>query len=86
MESLSIELIPKNPKNTVLPTIYRSTDGDFKAFNTFLKDVYSISLKSHKLFYTTGNFNLNVLDCNKNEKATKFLNLISQYGYKLTII
>ena len=31
VESLSIELISKNSKNTVLSTIYRPPDGDFKA-------------------------------------------------------
>ena len=74
-ESLSIELISKHSKNTVLSTIYRPPDGDFKAFNTFLKDVYSISLKSNKLFYAAGDFHLNLLDYNKNGKVTKFLNL-----------
>ena len=64
----------ENSKNPLLPLIYRPPDGDFKAFNTFLKDIYSISLKSNKLFYATGDFNLNVLDYNKNEKVTKFLN------------
>ena len=48
--------------------------------NNFLKDIYSISLKSIKLFYATGDFNLNVLDCNKNERVTKFLNLTFEYG------
>ena len=82
VESPSIELIlKKKKKNTVPSTIYRSPDGDFKAFNTFLKDVYSISLKSNKLFYATGDFNLNVLDYNKNEKVTKFLNLTFEYGF-----
>ena len=46
-----------------------------------MKDVYSISLKSNKLFYATGDFNLNVLDYNKNEKVTKFLNLTFEYGF-----
>ena len=66
VESLSIELISKNSKNTVLSTIYRPPEGDFKAFNTFLSDIYSISLKSNKHSYVTGDFNLNVLDYNKN--------------------
>ena len=35
VESLSIELISKNSKNTVLSTIYRRLDCGFKAFNTF---------------------------------------------------
>ena len=60
--SLSIELISKNSKATVLSTIYRPLDGDFKVFNTFWKDI----LYSNKLFYDTDGFNLNVHDYNKN--------------------
>ena len=60
IESLSIELISKKSKNTTLLTIYRPLDGDFKAFNTFLKDVCFISLKPNKLFCATGDFKLNV--------------------------
>ena len=80
VESLSIELILKNSKNTVLSTIYRPPDSDFKGLSTFLKELYSISLKSKKLFYATRDFNLNVLDYNKNEKNTKFPNLTFEYG------
>ena len=80
VESLSIELISQNSRNNVLSTIYRPPDGDFKAFNTFLKNIYSISQESNKLFYATVDFNLNVLDYNKNEKVTKFLNLTFEYG------
>ena len=81
VESLLIELISKNSKRTILSTIYRPADGDFKAFSTFLEDVYSIFLKSNKLFYATVDFKLNVLDYNKNEKVTKFLNLTFEYGF-----
>ena len=38
-------------------------------------------MKSNKLFCAAGDFNLNVLDYNKNEKVTKFLNLTSEYGF-----
>ena len=38
-------------------------------------------MKSNKLFYATDNFNLNVVDYNKNEKVTKFLNLTFEYGF-----
>ena len=41
-----------------------------------MKDLYSIILKSNKRFYAIGNFNLNVLEYNKNEKVSKFPNLI----------
>ena len=70
-----------NSKNTILSTIYRPPDSAFKAFNTFLKDVYSISLKSNKLFYAAGDFNLNVLEYNKNGKVIKFLNLTFECGF-----
>ena len=42
--------------------------------------IYPISLKSNKIFYATGDFNLNVLDYHKNEKVKKFLNLTFEYG------
>ena len=38
-------------------------------------------MKSNKLFYAAGDFNLNVLNYNKNEKVTKFLNLTFEYGF-----
>ena len=37
-------------------------------------------MNSDKLFYVTGDFNLNVLDYNKKEKIKKFLNLTFEYG------
>ena len=45
VESLSIALISKKSKNTILSTIYRPPDGDFQAINTFLEDIYSISFQ-----------------------------------------
>ena len=79
VEPLSIELISKNSKSTDLSTIYRPPDSDFKAFNTFLKDVYSISFKFNKLFYATGDFKLNVLQ--QKWKSYKILNLTFEYGF-----
>ena len=79
VEPLLITLMSNNSKSTVMSTTYRPPDGDFKCFNTFLRDLYSIALKSNELFYAT--FNLNVLDCEKKkkerkkEKITEFLNL-----------
>ena len=52
----------------------------FKAFNFILKDVYSNSFKSNKRFYPTNDFNLNIFDSDKNEKVTKYLNLIFEYN------
>ena len=37
-------------------------------------------MNSSKLFYATRDFNLHVLDYNRNEKVTKFLNLTFKYG------
>ena len=65
--------------------ICRHPDGKFKAFHTFLKDIYSISLKSNKLFYGNGDSNLKALDYNKNERITKFLSLTFECGLVLVI-
>ena len=74
VESLSIELISKNFKNAVLSTNCRPPDGDFKAFNNFLKDLYSVTLKPNKFFYATRGPNLlKRSSLQKNEKVTKFL-------------
>ena len=37
-------------------------------------------IKSNKLIYFTADFNLRVVDNNKNEKVTKFLNLTFENG------
>ena len=66
-----MDLISKHSKSTVLSTIFRPPNWDFKDFNIFLKDKYSIFLKSNKLFYTTGDFNRNVLDYKKKKKKVK---------------
>ena len=58
VESLSVESISKN---TVLSRIYRPPDGDFKAFNTFLKNIYPISLKFNKLSMSLGTLTLTLL-------------------------
>ena len=46
---LSKGLISKNSKSTILSTLYRPPDNDFKAFKTFLKDLYSTTLKTLSL-------------------------------------
>ena len=38
-------------------------------------------MKSSKLFHVTGDFNLNVLYYNENEKVMKFLNVKFEYGF-----
>ena len=73
-EFLSRELMSKNSKNIVLSLIYRPPDGDFKAFNTFLKDLYPISFKANKRFYATGTITLTFLT------TTKIKNEISEFN------
>ena len=77
----SKELISKNSKHTILQTIYGPVDSDIKAFNTVLKRLYSSSLKSNEIFYAFGNFKLSIRNYNKNEKVTKFRNLIFEYDF-----
>ena len=54
--------------------IYRPPDGDFKAFNTFLKDLYSFPSRSINVSMPPGTITLTFLT------TTKMKNEISEFN------
>ena len=74
LEFLSRELMSKNSKNIFLSMIYRPPDGDFKAFNTFLKDLYSFPSRSINVSMPPGTITLTFLT------TTKMKNEISEFN------
>ena len=62
----------KLKKNTVLSTSYGPPDGDFKAFNTFLEDLYSIFLNFNNFFMLTVTLTLTFLIILKMKKFQHF--------------
>ena len=71
IESLSIEIINNHSKNIVLNVVYRPPDGDVSVTETFLRKIISGNIKVNKTLFLSGDFNINVLDCENNKKKSK---------------
>ena len=61
-ESMSVELLLKNRKNTIFNVWYRQTKGQIYPFEKFLKRKFSRIKSSNKQFHVVGDFNLNFFD------------------------
>lgn len=83
-ESISIEILNKHSKNIIASVIYRQPAGNFDNFKQYFKTCMSKVNNSNKLFYTAGDFNLNILDENSN-KVKRFVNMLLQLGVVPTI-
>ena len=62
VESLSIELLCKKKKNTLINVLYRPPKGLLELLDKFLNEIFNKTKKSNKNFHISGDFNLNVLD------------------------
>ena len=72
MESLFIELVFENKRNTLINVLYRPPNGQTKSFENILKNVFSITKNSNKLHHIAGDFNLNILDYENSRKLQDF--------------
>ena len=80
VESLCIELLFENKRNTLIYVLYRPYNGQTESFEKFLKNVFSITKNSNKVHRIAGDFNLNLLNHENSRKVQGFLNLIYQNG------
>ena len=78
VESISVELLFENRKNTTFNALYRQPKGEIEPSEKFLKERFSQIRNSNKQFHNAGDFNLNVLDYEICKKIHEFLNII--YG------
>ena len=77
-ETLCIEHLFENKRNTLINVLYRPPNGQTESFEIFLKNVFSITKISNKVHHIEGDFNLNLLDHENSRKVQGFLNLIYQ--------
>ena len=77
-ETLWIEHLFENKRNTLINVLYRPPNGQTESFEIFLKNVFSITKISNKVHHIEGDFNLNLLDHENSRKVQGFLNLIYQ--------
>ena len=85
VESLSIEILNKKCKNTILKTIYRHPNGDIETCENYFKNLFAKIGTENKHIVLAGDFNLKVLDFGNNKKAQNFINLMFCYGMIPTI-
>ena len=78
VESISIELLCKKNRNTLINVLYRPPKGLTEPFEKFLNCIFHETTKSNKKFHIAGDFNLNVLDHDNCKKVQNFLNLLYQ--------
>ena len=85
VESLCIELLFKNKRNTLINVLYRPPNGQIESFEKCLKNVFSITENLNKVHHIAGDFNLNLLDHKKTAEKYKF-DISKLYGtdYKQT--
>ena len=76
IESLSIEISNKKASNLIFNDI---PTGDIKIFEQFCKDIFSKNQNMKHIMFS-GDFNMNVLDCEYNGKVKSFFDKFSN-GY-----
>ena len=77
VESLCIELLFENKRNTLINVLYRPPNGQTESFEKLLKNVFSITKNSNKVHHIAGDFNLNLLDHENSRKVQDSLKLVS---------
>ena len=75
-ESIVIEIINKNSKNTIVGTTYRPPNGKIKPFKKYFQNLFDKNNRENKIIYLLGDYNLNVLDYNNNTKVKNFFNMM----------
>ena len=84
IESIGVELLCEKRRNTLFNVIYRPPNSKIEPFENFLKILFNKNKNSNNNYHIA-DFNLNLLDHDKNKKVRDFLNLIYQNGMILTI-
>ena len=77
-ESLSVEIINDKIKNSIVTTMYRPPESNLKQFKKLFKT--HISKCCNKNLYVTGDFNINLLNCEIDSNVTQFLNTLFQHN------
>ena len=84
-ESISVEILFKNRKNTIFNVLYSQPEGQIEPLEKFLKEIFYQIKKINRQFHVAGDFNLNVLDHEIFRKVQQFLNITFENG-KIPII
>ena len=76
IECLCLEFSTKTSKNLIVSLNYRPPNGDTTLFEKHMKSMLSKNEATKYEMILIGNFNMNLLDFDKNKRFQSFVNLI----------
>ena len=79
-EIIKIELLTKNMKNIIVSCCYKPLDGKWKNHCDHLQKILSNATMENKLYFVTGDFNLNCLEFHQSSEIRQFLNNMFEKG------
>ena len=80
-----MERLYEKRRNNLFNVVYRPPNGGIEPVENFLKILFNKNKNSNKNYHIAGDFNLNLLNHDKNKKVQDLLNLIYQNGIIPTI-
>ena len=79
IECLCLEISTKTSKNLILSLNYRPPNGDTTLFEKHMKSILSKNEATKKEVILIGDFNMNLLDFDKNKRVQSFVNLMFRF-------
>ena len=75
-EAITVEIVSNKKRRAFINILYRLPCGEIEPFQSFLSNVFSKTKSSNKAMQIAGDFNLNLLDHDKNKKVYGFFNSV----------
>ena len=85
IECLCLEISTKTSKKIILSLNYLPPNGDTTLFEKHMKSILSKNEATKKEVILIGDFNMNLLDFDKNKRVQSFVNLMFRFGMISTI-
>ena len=82
---LTLELLTKRMKNIIVSYCYKPPDGNWKNHCDHLQKILTNATMENKLYFVTGDFNLNCLQFHQSSKIRQFFNNMFEKGAILLI-
>ena len=77
---LTIELLAKSMKNIMVSCCYKPPDGNWKNQCDHLQKILTNATKENKIYFVTGDFNLNCLEFHQSSEIRHFFNNMFEKG------
>ena len=79
-EIFTIQLLTESMKNVIVSSCYKPPDGNWKNHCHHLQKILTNTTMQNKLYFVTGDFNMNCLEFHQNSKVRQFSNNMFEKG------